>query len=99
MILTSQSQQLAQRNHRCYNQKHHPILLNLEIICILLGQEITTDAQGNVYVAYWDDKIGGDKKQFATISTDEGRTFSSPIQLKDVSNNNSENAIITAVSA
>ena len=59
--------------------------------------EITTDAEGNVYVTYWDDKLG-DEKQFVTISTDEGRTFGSPIQLKDSSTNNG-NAIITAVAA
>lgn len=40
--------------------------------------EITKDTQGNVYVTYWDDKLGEDMKQFVTISTDEGRTFSSP---------------------
>jgi hypothetical protein len=62
--------------------------------------EITTDTQGNVYVTYWDDKLGEDKKQFATISTDNCRTFSSPIQLEDsVSNNSSNSAFIIAVSA
>ena len=60
--------------------------------------EITTDTQGNVYVTYWDDKLGEDKKQFATISTDEGRTFSSPIQLEDSGSNSIDDAIITAVS-
>jgi hypothetical protein len=63
--------------------------------------EITTDAAGNVYVTYWDEKVGGDKKQFAIISTDEGRTFSSPIQLIDSGSGGGSNAIIpaTAVSA
>ncbi len=63
--------------------------------------EITTDTHGNVYVTYWDDRLGEDKKQFTTISTDEGRTFSSAIQVKDLSNNNSGSdvAVISAVSA
>jgi hypothetical protein len=61
--------------------------------------EITTDTQGNVYVTYWDDKLGEDKKQFSTISTDEGRTFSIPIRIEDSGSKSVDDAIITAVSA
>jgi hypothetical protein len=57
--------------------------------------EITTDAHGNVYVTYLEDKIGGDKKQFTTISTDEGKTFSKPVQSRAPVSDNS--GIVTAV--